>query len=76
MDRARAFDRLPTAYAIALRIAELDGDEAMIARALDVPVESVGRLLQIGESKLATLLAGDEPLSLDAKCGHGACQGE
>jgi hypothetical protein len=61
VDRTTAIERLPRAYAIALRIAELGGDHTTIARALEVPVESVPGLLAIGESKLAAALASGEP---------------
>ena len=52
MDRATALEQLPAAYATALRLNDEGASHAAIAKALDVPVESVPRLLEIGASKL------------------------
>lgn len=52
MDRATALEQLPPAYATALRLNDAGKSHAAIAKALDVPVESVPRLLEIGASKL------------------------
>ena len=52
MDRASALEQLPTAYATALRLNDEGASHTAIARALDVPVEAVPRLLEIGASKL------------------------
>jgi DNA-directed RNA polymerase specialized sigma24 family protein len=52
MDRATALEQLPAAYATALRLNDAGESHAAIAKALDVPVQSVPRLLEIGASKL------------------------
>lgn len=52
MDRATALEQLPTAYATALRMNDAGRNHAAIAKALDVPVQAVPRLLEIGASKL------------------------
>lgn len=52
MDRASALERLPRAYATALRLNDAGEGHAAIAEALNVPVEAVPRLLEIGASKL------------------------
>ncbi|MEX2538649.1 MAG: sigma factor-like helix-turn-helix DNA-binding protein [Actinomycetota bacterium] len=56
MERDKALGELPTAYAVAIRMREGGTPDAEIAKVLDVPVESVGRLVQIGEQKLRALL--------------------
>lgn len=55
MDREQALDRLPAAYAAALRLNDEGASHAAIARALDVAPEAVPRLLEIGASKLDAL---------------------
>jgi DNA-directed RNA polymerase specialized sigma24 family protein len=57
MDRPTAIERLPTAYAIALRLNDEGASHTRIARMLDVPVQAVPRLLEIGSSKLHAILA-------------------
>lgn len=57
MDRERALHELPTPYAVALRLQGAGAAHETIASALDVPVESVERLIQIGEGKLRAVLA-------------------
>lgn len=52
MDRATALEQLPVAYATALRLNDEGASHGAIAKALDVPVEAVPRLLEIGASKL------------------------
>jgi DNA-directed RNA polymerase specialized sigma24 family protein len=52
MDRATALEQLPAAYATALRMNDAGQNHAAIAKALDVPVQAVPRLLEIGASKL------------------------
>ena len=52
MDRSTALDQLPTAYATALRLNDDGATHVEIARVLDVPVQAVPRLLEIGASKL------------------------
>jgi DNA-directed RNA polymerase specialized sigma24 family protein len=52
VDRETALEQLPAAYATALRLNDEGKSHAAIAKALDVPAESVPRLLEIGASKL------------------------
>jgi DNA-directed RNA polymerase specialized sigma24 family protein len=52
MDRATALEQLPVAYATALRMQDSGSNHAAIAKALDVPVQAIPRLLEIGASKL------------------------
>jgi hypothetical protein len=52
MDRSTALEQLPPAYATALRLNDEGASHAAIAKALDVPVQAVPRLLEIGASKL------------------------
>jgi DNA-directed RNA polymerase specialized sigma24 family protein len=52
MDRATALERLPAAYATALRMNDEGASHAAIAKALGVPAQAVPRLLEIGASKL------------------------
>lgn len=52
MDRSTALEQLPVAYATALRLNDEGANHSAIARALDVAVEAVPRLLEIGASKL------------------------
>ena len=58
MDRSTALERLPPAYATALRLNDKGTNHNRIARTLDVPVQAVPRLLEIGASKLDAILAG------------------
>jgi DNA-directed RNA polymerase specialized sigma24 family protein len=57
MDRPTAIERLPTAYATALRLNDEGASHTRIARVLDIPVQAVPRLLEIGSSKLHAILA-------------------
>lgn len=59
MDRATALERLPPAYAAALRLNDAGATHLTIARELGVPVESIPRLLEIGASKLDALIRAD-----------------
>lgn len=58
MDRSTALEQLPAAYATALRLNDKGASHKRIARTLDVPVQAVPRLLEIGASKLDAILAG------------------
>jgi DNA-directed RNA polymerase specialized sigma24 family protein len=58
MDRSKALEQLPPAYATALRLNDEGASHNRIARTLDVPVQAVPRLLEIGASKLDAILAG------------------
>ena len=59
MDRSAALERLPSAYATALRLNDDGASHAAIARELGVPAQAVPRLLEIGASKLDALLRSD-----------------
>jgi DNA-directed RNA polymerase specialized sigma24 family protein len=52
VDREKALEQLPAAYATALRMHDAGEGHPAIAKALDVAVEAVPRLLEIGASKL------------------------
>ena len=56
MDAATALDRLPTAYATALRLLDGGAGDNEIADELDIPRESVGPMLRVAVEKLVTLL--------------------
>ena len=60
MDRSTALEQLPAAYATALRLNDEGASHNRIARELDVPVQAVPRLLEIGASKLDAIVAGRE----------------
>jgi DNA-directed RNA polymerase specialized sigma24 family protein len=62
MDRSTALEQLPRAYATALRLHDRGADHATIARELDVALQAVPRLLEIGASKLDALLARDDAI--------------
>lgn len=57
-DRDGQVQRLPVAFAVALRLHEAGVDEAMIATALAIEAESVGPLLAIANAKLARIERG------------------
>jgi DNA-directed RNA polymerase specialized sigma24 family protein len=57
MDRRTAIDRLPEAYATALRLKDGGYDDTAIAARLDLAPEAVGPLLSMAAAKLRTLLA-------------------
>lgn len=65
MDLDQALRRLPRAHALALRLRDLGADAGLIADCLDLPVESVGPLLQVAEAKLANAGLRDTRLRLD-----------
>lgn len=59
MDRDEALEALPAPYGQAL-ILDADGhDHAAIATQIDVPLDAVAMLLEVGQVKLAALLAAD-----------------
>ncbi|HEY3556553.1 MAG TPA: hypothetical protein VGL05_03800 [Kribbella sp.] len=53
--RARAIDRLPTSYAVALRLRDAGAVDDVIASALGIEVVSVPALLALAEAKLAAI---------------------
>jgi DNA-directed RNA polymerase specialized sigma24 family protein len=65
MNRATALQLLPTAYATALGLQDRGASHATIARELDVALQAVPRLLELGASKLDAILARQNPM-------HGA----
>lgn len=67
MDRSAAIDRLPEAYATALRLQDDGHDNQVIAARLGLAPEAVDTLLNMATAKLRTLLtlseeANDLPL--------------
>ena len=62
MDREAALDRLPQAYAIALRLHAENRDD-VIAECLGIAPEGIAPLLRLAEAKLARLLADVGPRS-------------
>ena len=60
MDRGSAIDRLPEAYANALRLYDQGHDNEAIAARLNLPPEAVGTLLRLAAAKLQTILAANE----------------
>jgi DNA-directed RNA polymerase specialized sigma24 family protein len=59
MEREEALRRLPSAYAEALRLRGAGLDHAAIADRLELPVEAVGPLLVIAESKVSRIMCSD-----------------
>jgi DNA-directed RNA polymerase specialized sigma24 family protein len=57
--RAEALRRLPSAYALALRLRDAGVTAEVIAAAVGVDPEALGPLLALAEAKLATVL-GEE----------------
>ena len=60
MDRGAAIDRLPEAYANALRLYDQGHDNEAIAARLNLPPEAVSPLLRLAAAKLQTILAANE----------------
>ncbi len=61
MDPAAALDALPEPYARALTLDAAGLEPAAVAEQLDLPLDAVATLLEVGRLKLAALLAADEP---------------
>jgi orotate phosphoribosyltransferase-like protein len=59
VDRARALRLLPGLYGEALRLHAAGVSEQMIANALQLSVEAIPALLEIGEAKLAAVLSSE-----------------
>ncbi|MCC7078365.1 MAG: hypothetical protein IT198_14675 [Acidimicrobiia bacterium] len=55
MDRGAALDRLPLFYAVAVRLRDAGAGTELIAAGLGVEPEAVPALLEVAESKLASL---------------------
>jgi hypothetical protein len=53
--RARAIDRLPTPYAVALRLRDAGTADDVIAAALGIDAVSLPALLDLAEAKLAAI---------------------
>lgn len=72
MDQPEAFERLPRAHALALRLQSLGADVALIAECLGIVPEAVLPLLEVAAAKLARIQAttvpivGGEPCSEDS----------
>jgi DNA-directed RNA polymerase specialized sigma24 family protein len=60
MDRSTAIDRLPEAYANALRLYDQGHNDQAIADCLGVPLEAVGPLLRLATAKLHSILAAND----------------
>ena len=60
MDRSAAIDRLPEAYAAALRLYDAGNDDQAIADQLHLPTEAVGPLLRVATAKLNSIFAANE----------------
>jgi DNA-directed RNA polymerase specialized sigma24 family protein len=60
MDRGTAIDRLPEAYANALRLCDQGHDNEAIAARLHLPPEAVRPLLRLAAAKLQAILAANE----------------
>ena len=60
MDRSTAIDRLPEAYAVALRMQDEGHDDQAIAVRLGLALAAVGPLLRMAAAKLHTILAAGE----------------
>ena len=61
MDRSTALELLPPPYATALRLQRPGGQPRGDRPCLDVAVQAVPRLLEIGASKLDAILSSDDP---------------
>lgn len=60
MDRSTAIDRLPQAYAAALRLQDEGHDDNAIADRLEMTPAAAGPLLRVASAKLHAILAAGE----------------
>ena len=60
MDQRDALDRLPEAYAKALKLQAAGADAASLAEAIGVAPEAVPALLKLAHAKRAVLVQADE----------------
>jgi hypothetical protein len=60
MDRRTANDRLPEAYATALRLQDEGHDDKTIAARLGLAPTAIGLLLRVAEAKPRTILGATE----------------
>jgi hypothetical protein len=60
--RARAIDRLPTSYAVALRLRDAGAADELIAAGLGIEAVSLPALLELAEAKLAAILRQERDL--------------
>jgi hypothetical protein len=58
MGRGSRFDRLPHAYAVALRLHEAGTSDEIIAAALDCEASDVASILAVARHKLAEIESG------------------
>lgn len=61
VDPVAALEALPEPYGRALTLDAAGLDPAAIAERLDLPLDALSALLEVGRLKLATLLATDQP---------------
>jgi DNA-directed RNA polymerase specialized sigma24 family protein len=61
MDRDAAYEQLPEAYAVALRLREAGLDDRAVALTLGLPPEAMASLLELADAKLKSLLDQEEP---------------
>ncbi len=61
VDPVAALEELPEPYARALTLDAAGLDPTVVAERLDLPLDAVATLLDVGRLKLAALLATDEP---------------
>ena len=61
VDPVAALDALPEPYARALTLDAAGLGSDAIAEQLDLPLDAVASLIEVGRLKLAALLAADEP---------------
>jgi hypothetical protein len=71
VDREHLIGRLPDSLAVALRMHDAGQDDAVIAVALGVPVQSVPQLLAVAEAKLANLPPQPHIAAPSATAGGG-----
>ena len=60
MDRSTAIDRLPEAYANALRLYDQGHNDQAIAACFGIAPEPVGPLLRLSAAKLHSMLAAND----------------
>ncbi|TQF73644.1 hypothetical protein FK531_09250 [Rhodococcus spelaei] len=59
--RARALERLPVTYSLALRLRDAGLSRELIAECLRIEPEAVGPMMTIAEAKLAAILDESGP---------------
>ena len=71
MNRDAALEALPAPYGMALTLHDAGHDHATIAELIDVPLDAIAALLEVGLVKLAALLdaPGGQPESPGSEFG-------